>query len=347
MVVASVALAAILIWFVSRPAPVATSEDALPLLPESEVVPLPLEGALASADAEISSMTWYGDRLVLVPQYSSRVGEDQSIRRRGVAGTGHWLWIPRLEVRAAVNRTSTAPLRARLTAFDGRRAFSNIEGFEGVEAVAFDDRTVFVVVEAMAPGRPQGVLMRGDVDGDFSSIRVHPSPQVMLPSQNGERNLGFESVVVVNDRVVVFFEANGQVNPRPRALSFSVVDLRPLGSLSMPPLEYRLTDATDMDDSGTVWVINYRWSGQRFASGPSMLTERFGTGRSHRGASVVERIVALKLTEAGWVPTQEAPRYLRLGGGSGRNWEGIVRFDDGFLLVTDRFPSTLLAFMEP
>ena len=44
-------------------------------------------------------------------------------------------------------------------------------------------------------------------------------------------------------------------------------------------------------------------------------------------------------------PVQLALSPLRLA----RNWEGIVRLEEGdlngFLLITDRFPSTILAFV--
>jgi hypothetical protein len=43
----------------------------------------------------------------------------------------------------------------------------------------------------------------------------------------------------------------------------------------------------------------------------------------------------------------QAPIYLELLDEDSRNWEGIVRYGDGFLLVTDKFPTTILAYVEP
>jgi hypothetical protein len=42
----------------------------------------------------------------------------------------------------------------------------------------------------------------------------------------------------------------------------------------------------------------------------------------------------------------QAPIYLELLDEDSRNWEGIVAYGDGFLLVTDRFPTTILAYIE-
>ncbi len=76
------------------------------------------------------------------------------------------------------------------------------------------------------------------------------------------------------------------------------------------------------------------------------MRERFGVGRSHRGRRTVERFVELEVTAAGIQCTDTAPLELELGRGPGRNWEGIVRFQDrGFLVVTDKHPASMLAFV--
>jgi hypothetical protein len=62
----------------------------------------------------------------------------------------------------------------------------------------------------------------------------------------------------------------------------------------------------------------------------------------------VERLVELKQMPRAIVRTATPPLYLELAN-TPRNWEGVVRFDDdtrrGFLLVSDRHPTTLLAYV--
>jgi hypothetical protein len=58
----------------------------------------------------------------------------------------------------------------------------------------------------------------------------------------------------------------------------------------------------------------------------------------------VERLVEYRYTPRGIRRTDTPPLWLELAA-DGRNWEGLVRFADGFLLVTDTFPKTLLAYV--
>jgi len=46
--------------------------------------------------------------------------------------------------------------------------------------------------------------------------------------------------------------------------------------------------------------------------------------------------------------TDTAPLQLALeSDGESRNWEGIVRLDDlGFIIISDKFPKTILAFVQ-
>jgi hypothetical protein len=64
----------------------------------------------------------------------------------------------------------------------------------------------------------------------------------------------------------------------------------------------------------------------------------------------VERLVEFQLSHAGIVLVDRPPIQLELPdnllGMIGRNWEGLVRLDErGFLLATDTFPGTILAFV--
>ena len=51
----------------STTAPIQAPPTAVPV--EGAIELIPLEGALASQDAEISGMSWYGDKLLILPQY--------------------------------------------------------------------------------------------------------------------------------------------------------------------------------------------------------------------------------------------------------------------------------------
>ena len=63
----------------------------------------------------------------------------------------------------------------------------------------------------------------------------------------------------------------------------------------------------------------------------------------------VERLLEFQFVDGKIVRTETQPINIKLSEfGESRNWEGIVRLDNiGFLIVTDRFPGTILAFISP
>jgi len=95
--------------------------------------------------------------------------------------------------------------------------------------------------------------------------------------------------------------------------------------------------------------MNYLYPGERDLLDPAVddVAREHGVGVSHRDRTVVERLVELQVTPSGIRRTSASPVWLELAPETGHNWEGVVRFGDGFLLVTDTFPETILAYVSP
>lgn len=147
--------------------------------------------------------------------------------------------------------------------------------------------------------------------------------------------------------ILTFFEINGtDYNPAPVAHVFDF-DLNPQGTISIPNLEYRLTDAA-ADSGNDFWVINYFFPGDADLT-PSIdpLAQKYGEGPTHAQQDQVERLVKMTYTPNGVTLADTPPIQLSLDGDSARNIEGLVLLDEqGFWLVTDKFPSTILMFVE-
>jgi hypothetical protein len=162
------------------------------------------------------------------------------------------------------------------------------------------------------------------------------------------QNMAYEAAVVWQDTVFAFFEANGaNVNARPQVYRFNR-DAEPVDALPFPTLEYRLTDATTMDAGGRFWGTNYFYPGERDVLHPATdsVRVRHAAGTTHRASDVVERLVEFQYTGTRIIRTDTPPLWLTLGGGTGRNWEGVARFGNGFLIATDQYPRTMLAYVE-
>lgn len=309
-------------------------------LREQPVHVLPLQGPLARPEAEISGLTWYEDWLILLPQFP---------REAFTATEGRLFAIARDRIEQALADSTAAPITPRPIPLSTVDLDAQTPTFQGFEAIAFAGNRMFLLVESTGDDAMRSYLLHGRMAPNLRSAHLDARTARPVPIVTTLRNMSAEALFVQHDTVVALHEANGaNVNPRPRAHLFDQ-QLRAVGTQPFPTTEYRITDATAPDSTGRFWAINYFFPGERdiLQPGPDSLAIRFGTGASHRRSAVVERLVAFQSTSDGIVRTDTPPITLRLASsGDGRNWEGLARWGDrGFLLATDRFPRTMLAFV--
>jgi len=290
--------------------------------------------------AEISGMAWYGDTLVLLPQYPGRWGGSED---------GAVFLLPKQDILAYIDGESLKPLNPQKLLLENSRLGAIIPGFQGFEAIEFDGNNVYLLIEAVTWRGTEAYLVRGKVIGNLERIVIQPDELRRIPSQSGIFNLSDEALVVTESEILTFHEANGNtVNPTPLAHRFTkhLTELAPLKMVNIP---YRISDATTVNSDGRFWVINLLYPGDKDLTIPDdPLFEQYGIGESHSRLRAVERLLELQVTPSGILLTENAPIYLTLTpDGEGRNWEGIVRLDDrGFLLTTDKRPETILAFVK-
>ncbi len=305
--------------------------------PEQAVTLLPLGGPLQHRKAELSGLAWYGEQLVMLPQYPDWDDADAPCLYT----------VSKADVLARLDHTVSEPLSPRCIRFDSSGIEKHIPGFEGYEALQFAGDQAYLTVETRQSTR-KGFLVTGRIAPDLSVLKLEASPQAALPLPSDVSNAGFETLVVGEDRVLAVYEANGaNVNKAPAAESFTRA-LAPSGKLTLPAIEYRITDATTLDAAGRFWVMNYSFPGtsKAYKPAPDPLLARYGTGPTHAQLPQVERLIELQVQPTGIVLTDRPPLQLQLTGEAARNWEGLVRLDErGFLLVTDTFPRTLLGFV--
>ena len=265
-----------------------------PALPVEERVRLiPLAGPLASRDAEISGLTWHGDRLILLPQYPGRfaVGVDTVDMAGALKDEGALFALPASDLAAFLDGAHGAALRPQPIPFDAPGVAAGVPGFEGYEAIVFQGDRVFVIIESAGAGATHGFLVAGTVAPD-GGIRLDAGSLAPLPPQASLANLSYETLLATPDGVIALQEANGAaIDPTPEAYRYDGSTLR--DSLDVPTLEYRLTDATGVDSAGRFWVMNYFYPGDRalLRPGPDPLEAQFGLGPTHRRGATVERLV--------------------------------------------------------
>ena len=127
-------------------------------------------------------------------------------------------------------------------------------------------------------------------------------------------------------------------------------DINYLCSLPFPNIEYRVTDATALDDERRFWVMNYFFPPEKMKLqvGEDPEVVRFGRPEGQNPEGCVERLLELRITDEDTIIRTDTPpiSFPLLPDGVCRNWEAVVRLDDrGFLVMTDQYPGTLLAFI--
>lgn len=307
------------------------------LLEEVAVTPLKLPQRLEAASFEYSGMGWFGDNLVLLPQFPE--GKDFSRQPNLIS-------IAKEDLITAIGDPEFE-LPARDVPIINSDLRAVIQGFEGFESILFVDQTVYLTVESRAGNPMMGYLIRGEVQGELESITLDPQSLTELKPFSSERNATLEAMTTWNGNLYVIYEHNsGQGERQPAAYQFNQ-NLVFVQEIPFPEINFRVTDATISDQDGRFWVMNYFFPGDtHLAVNQDALVLEYGEGETHTNNEPVERMVQLQIGDNGITRIDQIPIYLQLlDDNIARNWEGIALLDDlGFLLITDSFPGSLLGF---
>ena len=306
-------------------------------LEEVEVIPLKLPDRISAASFEYSGMGWFGDYMVLLPQYPE--GKDFSRKPNLFA-------IAKQDLLAAITDPDLE-LPVRDIPIENSDLRSVIKGFEGFESILFVDQNVYMTIESRAGDPMMGYLIRGVVNGDLESITLDVNSLVELRPFSSELNATFEGMTYWNGSLYVMYEHNSIRNVKQPVAYQINPDLENIREIPFPVINYRITDATISDVDGKFWVMNYFFPGDtHLAVDQDSLVEEYGEGKTHAENDPVERLVQLQIENDQISRIDQPPTYLQLlDNDIARNWEGLVMLDNlGFLLITDSFPGSVLGF---
>jgi len=305
-----------------------------------EVFLLPLDGPLANPRAEVSGLTWKDESLVILPQFPEIFGKEDVL--------GFFI-LDKKDIVSRLISVNPIPLKPTKVECLAAGMIRIIEGFDGLEAMGIMGDRVYMTVEAKADTCMAGYLVCGHYNMVDNQAAIDMTRLTTIPMGVNIPNVAEESIIIAGDKVITFSEANGSnISDEPKAKIFDKT-INYLGSIPFPTIEYRVTDATALDEEGRFWVVNYFFPGdeKKLKPGIDHEIEKFGHPENWEAGQCVERLLELRLLENRIVRTETPPINLRLSDDGGcRNWEAVVRLDDdGFLLMTDKYPGTLLAFV--
>ena len=302
-----------------------------------EVLPIEilLTGEATERSLEMSGLAWYNDYLILMPQY---VNESKP----------RFYYLKKSTINNWLNGNREKPLNPSKIDIIMPDYFNSIKGYQGFEAICFIGNKAYLIIETKNSDLMQSFIVKGSMDIKNKTLIIDPAKKVEILLPVNIKNMGYESILKYKYRLMVLFEANGiNVNSDPKA-SFYNSSLKQKGHISFPNIEYRITDATELDDQGRFWAINFFWPGEkkRLNPGKDLVLNNTVKGETHQEFEHVERLVEFKIDGKNIYKTNSLPIQLKLNQNS-RNWEGVVRMENkGFLMIVDEHPRTILAFIK-
>ena len=280
-----------------------------------------LDGLITDRKQEISGMTIHRNNVILLPENLN----------------GYYFYIPFSEIlgrlsdyerKLLYNDKPILPVQKTLTT---RKLKERYPGLDGFEAIAFNGDDVYIMIEVRIDGKMAGLLIWGTIIPSTMEIDI-PEENLMLikpPAQID--NFSFESLTITDGQLIMIYETNGfETIDRPFQYVVNLDDMS-INKTPFPHIDFRLTDATSVIDN-KFWMINYYWTGDKKVLGVEDTLS-------------IERLVEFKLGYNGIERSNS--EYITLDNlDDPHNWEGLVRFGNGFLICTDKWPRMVLGYIE-
>ncbi len=317
-----------------------TDKSSYKILNEVDPLVIPLNGDISKSSSEISSLCWYHNYLLLLPQYPNFLSKNDN---------GIIFFLKKRDILNYINGKTSHnlfPKTFKINLAEFENYIGNGSGFEGISVI---NDNVYISIENMNLGNTESYLVSGTIDTTSFIMKLDKNKLRKIPAPTNISNMSCETVASSNNRIITIYEANGKnVNPNPKAYVYDENE-NYLGSVSFPTIEYRITDATKIDKNGKFWAINYSYPGEekKLKWTTDLVAQKFGIGKSHINTKVVERLLEFQYSNGNIILSGTNPIYFKLLEKDSRNWEGLVKLDKiGFLVATDTFPKTMLAFIK-
>jgi hypothetical protein len=302
------------------------------------VIEIPLAGPVANPDAELSGLAWYGDYLIMLPQYPDFDTDEAD---------GFIYALPKADITSFLVGEISRPLEPRQVPFVAPGLNDTIAGFEGYEAITFLGDDVYVAIESEVGDGMLGYLAKGAMAPDLSTLTLDTSKLVTVAPQSDIENMSEESVFATEQVVGTIYELNGRgVNASPIVHLFDL-DLTPIEPIGFLNLEFRITDVSELDHNDRFWAINYFFPGTgEYSETPVPQEGSDDSDRTQPPWEGLGRLVEFQYAPSGITLTGAPPIQLESLLSDIHNWEGLARLDDrGFLIVSDEIPDTSLGFV--
>ena len=291
-------------------------------------------------NAEYSSLCWYGDNLILLPQYPSYF--------RSKIDQDAMFMITKDNLANAIKRKGKRVVEPSVIKLINNQIYKVLPGYEGFEGICFDGEYFYLTVEYNS-NTNQGLVVKARLSEDNMELEILNEQHIVIDLPANVFNASYESIFVYDNHIYVIYEANGvRINKNPIAKRISK-DLKTVEDIDFDSIEYRITDVSSFDKTGRGWAINYFWPGDadHYLPDEDAIPNNFAEENNVEFG--VERIIPLIISDNKiQYDISRDPVYIKKEMRSDSyNWEGIVTYrNNSFIIVTDKFPQTKLRFLK-
>ena len=303
------------------------------LCEEVKVQEIKLSGLITDKKQEISGMDWYQDRLFLLPENMG----------------GFLFSVSKGEILNAIKSVKKPPITPKKTRFKTPDYSSLIKGFDGFEAIAFNGDKIYITIESEHRGEMVSYLAWGKIDSKSLEVVIDERDLETIKTPIQLNNLSFESLLINDENIIMIYEANGSNLRKNPTQSVFNHKSKNISKVNFPNIEYRITDATRVDNNDRFWVINYFWPGDKklLNPGEDSVLNMINQGSSHFKSDQIERLVEFQMNEGEISISDTKPIQLVLESDASRNWEAVARLDDkGLLIATDKHPRMIFGYVQ-
>ncbi len=291
-------------------------------------------------NAEYSSLCWYEDNLILLPQYPSyfrtRINKDVIFM------------LTKDQLSKTIKRKGKAVINPETIEVVNNEIYKLLPGYEGFEGICYDGQYFYLTVEFSSENH-KGLIVKAELTPDKKKLKILNDQHLILDLPGQVFNASFESISIFNNSLYLIYEANGiNINKNPIVKKISL-DLSSSEDIKFEHIEYRITDITDFDETGRAWAINYFWPGDASHYLPDQDNIPNPYAKSNNQESGIERIIPLILTDnVIKYDFSRDPIYIKKESRDfSYNWEGIVKYDNNsFILASDKFPKSVLRYLK-
>jgi hypothetical protein len=291
-------------------------------------------------NAEYSSLCWYQDKLILLPQYPSyfrsKIDEDVIFM------------LTKDQLSKAIKRKGKAILEVSKIQVVNNETYKLLPGYEGFEGICYDGNYFYLSVEFNSSTQ-KGLVVKAQLSQDNKKLEILNDQHIILDLPANVFNASYESISSYNNDIYLIYEANG-INVNNNAIVKKISsDLTKVEDVKFAAIEYRITDITAFDETGRAWAINYFWPGDASHYNPDEDNIPNSFPQTNNIEYGVERIIPLIINDNEIkYDTSRDPIYIKKEARDvSYNWEGIVKYDNNsFILATDKFPKTVLRYLK-